>query len=201
MHSVFAFLRWGYAGGHAVACIANFTPVPRPGHRIGLPWPGHWQVLIDSDNGQFGGSGLPRRVVDGHLHGRAPLAGSAGLGRVRPAATRSRVARGGTPVTAAWRDPRLRPVVWASLTLGSAVGVFGFVFGVAAVSAGRIGVAGLRDVAARVHRGVAVLGRRRDCGRWLDGLRPWAVRCCSPHATVCTGWRWPAACPGRSADG
>ena len=35
-----------------------------------------------------------------------------------------------------WRDPRLRPVVVASLTLGSAVGVFGFVFGVAAVSAG-----------------------------------------------------------------
>lgn len=39
-------------------------------------------------------------------------------------------------MTRAWRDPRLRPVVWASLTLGSAVGVFGFVFGVAAVSAG-----------------------------------------------------------------
>ncbi|MEY2446119.1 MAG: hypothetical protein QOE00_2699 [Ilumatobacteraceae bacterium] len=36
----------------------------------------------------------------------------------------------------AWRDPRLRPVFWASITLGSAVGVFGFVFGVAAVSAG-----------------------------------------------------------------
>ena len=57
VHSVFAFLRWGYAGGHAVACIANFTPVPRPGHRVGLPWPGDWQVLVDSDNGQFGGSG------------------------------------------------------------------------------------------------------------------------------------------------
>ncbi len=39
-------------------------------------------------------------------------------------------------MTRAWRDPRLRPVFWASLTLGSAVGVFGFVFGVAAVSAG-----------------------------------------------------------------
>ena len=36
----------------------------------------------------------------------------------------------------AWHDPRLRPVVVASITLGSAVGVFGFVFGVAAVSAG-----------------------------------------------------------------
>ncbi|HSB85859.1 MAG TPA: AzlC family ABC transporter permease [Ilumatobacteraceae bacterium] len=36
----------------------------------------------------------------------------------------------------AWRDPRMRPVVTASLTLGIAVGVFGFVFGVSAVSAG-----------------------------------------------------------------
>jgi 1,4-alpha-glucan branching enzyme len=56
-HSVYAFLRWGYAGGHAVACIANFTPVPRPGYRVGLPWPGEWHVLVDSDSGQFGGSG------------------------------------------------------------------------------------------------------------------------------------------------
>jgi 4-azaleucine resistance transporter AzlC len=39
-------------------------------------------------------------------------------------------------VIGAWRDPRMRPIFWASLTLGSAVGVFGFVFGVAAVSAG-----------------------------------------------------------------
>ncbi|HEY7628631.1 MAG TPA: AzlC family ABC transporter permease, partial [Ilumatobacteraceae bacterium] len=36
----------------------------------------------------------------------------------------------------AWRDPRMRPVVTASLTLGTAVGVFGFVFGVSAISAG-----------------------------------------------------------------
>lgn len=37
---------------------------------------------------------------------------------------------------AAWRDPRLRSVATASITLGVAVGVFGFVFGVGAVSAG-----------------------------------------------------------------
>jgi 4-azaleucine resistance transporter AzlC len=36
----------------------------------------------------------------------------------------------------AWREPRLRPVVNASLTLGTAVGVFGFVFGVSAVTRG-----------------------------------------------------------------
>ncbi len=57
LHSVFAFLRWGHAGGQAVACVANFTPVPRPGYRVGLPWPGEWRVLVDSDSGQFGGSG------------------------------------------------------------------------------------------------------------------------------------------------
>jgi 1,4-alpha-glucan branching enzyme len=57
LHSTFAFLRWGYAGAHAVACVANFTPVPRPGHRVGLPWAGDWQVLLDSDDVRFGGSG------------------------------------------------------------------------------------------------------------------------------------------------
>ncbi|MBK5330522.1 MAG: alpha amylase C-terminal domain-containing protein, partial [Ilumatobacteraceae bacterium] len=57
LHSVYAFLRWGHAGAQAVACVANFTPVPRPGHRVGLPWAGEWRVLVDSDSGQFGGSG------------------------------------------------------------------------------------------------------------------------------------------------
>lgn len=36
----------------------------------------------------------------------------------------------------AWRDPRMRPVITASVTLGVAVGVFAISFGVGAVSAG-----------------------------------------------------------------
>ncbi len=36
----------------------------------------------------------------------------------------------------AWRDPRMRPVITASVTLGIAVGVFAISFGVGAVSAG-----------------------------------------------------------------
>jgi 1,4-alpha-glucan branching enzyme len=56
-HSTYAFLRWANHGLHAVACIANFTPVPRPGHRVGLPWGGEWQVVVDSDHAVFGGSG------------------------------------------------------------------------------------------------------------------------------------------------
>jgi 4-azaleucine resistance transporter AzlC len=39
-------------------------------------------------------------------------------------------------VIGAWRDPRMRPVITASITLGLAVGVFAISFGVGAVSAG-----------------------------------------------------------------
>ena len=57
-HSIFAFLRWAHAGAHAIACVANFTPVPRPGYRVGVPWAGEWVVVLDSDAAQFGGSGF-----------------------------------------------------------------------------------------------------------------------------------------------
>ena len=57
-HSVFGFLRWPTDGNHAVACVANFTPVPRGGHRVGLPWAGTWEIVVDSDDAPFGGSGF-----------------------------------------------------------------------------------------------------------------------------------------------
>ncbi len=56
-HSLYAFTRWGPDGDHAVACIANFTPVPRPGYRVGLPWGGDWHVIIDTDDSAWWGSG------------------------------------------------------------------------------------------------------------------------------------------------
>jgi 1,4-alpha-glucan branching enzyme len=56
-HSVFAFLRRAHDGSQAVACLANFTPVPRGGYRVGLPWPGIWQIVVDTDATRFGGSG------------------------------------------------------------------------------------------------------------------------------------------------
>ncbi len=57
-HSVFAFTRWGHAGASAVVCIANFTPIPRRGYRVGLPWAGEWEVIADTDGPSFGGSGF-----------------------------------------------------------------------------------------------------------------------------------------------
>jgi 1,4-alpha-glucan branching enzyme len=56
-HSVYAFVRWAAGGQHAVVCLANFTPVPRPGYRVGLPWLGEWTVVVDTDAAWCGGSG------------------------------------------------------------------------------------------------------------------------------------------------
>jgi 1,4-alpha-glucan branching enzyme len=63
--SMFSFLRWGYAGGTAVACVANFTPVPRPGHLVGVPWAGEWELLVDTDSPAWGGSGFTGYSLDG----------------------------------------------------------------------------------------------------------------------------------------
>ena len=54
--SVFAWLRHDGQGGNALV-VVNFTPVPRPGYRIGLPSAAHWRVVLDTDSREFGGSG------------------------------------------------------------------------------------------------------------------------------------------------
>ena len=55
--SVFAWLRFGGDGAPPVAAIANFTPVPRDGYRIGLPLPGRWREILNTDAAAYGGSG------------------------------------------------------------------------------------------------------------------------------------------------
>jgi len=62
-NSIFAFLR--RAAGHPpVLVVANFTPVPRDGYRVGVPQPGAWAPILESDSANFAGSG----VVNGILH-------------------------------------------------------------------------------------------------------------------------------------
>ena len=56
-HSIYAFIRWANDGRSAVVCIANWTPVPRPGYRVGVPWGGEWSVLLDTDREAYWGSG------------------------------------------------------------------------------------------------------------------------------------------------
>ena len=55
-HSVFAWLRTGGDGAAPVAAVANFTPVPRDRYRIGLPRPGRWREILNTDSALYGGS-------------------------------------------------------------------------------------------------------------------------------------------------
>jgi 1,4-alpha-glucan branching enzyme len=53
--SVASLLRLG--GGDVVLAVCNFTPVPRPGYRVGVPRPGRWAEVLNTDSESYGGSG------------------------------------------------------------------------------------------------------------------------------------------------
>jgi 1,4-alpha-glucan branching enzyme len=55
-NSLLAWLR--RAGEEAVVVVANCTPVPRPGYRIGVPGPGRWREVLNTDSRFYGGSDL-----------------------------------------------------------------------------------------------------------------------------------------------
>src|SRR5271157_2378684 len=54
--SVLAFLRRGAANDPPVAVVCIFTPEPRMGYRLGLPYQGFWREALNSDAGPYGGS-------------------------------------------------------------------------------------------------------------------------------------------------
>jgi len=59
--SVLSFIRRARDGADFVIVVCNFTPVPRHGYRIGVPAPGPYRELLNSDAGVYGGSGLGNR--------------------------------------------------------------------------------------------------------------------------------------------
>jgi len=52
-----SFLRFGLNGQSPLAVVCNFSPVFRGGYRIGVPLPGTWEVILNSDDPRFGGTG------------------------------------------------------------------------------------------------------------------------------------------------
>ncbi len=55
--NVFAFKRTGSDGSHLV-CVVNFSAIPYEGFRLGLPLPGRWREVINTDADRYGGSGV-----------------------------------------------------------------------------------------------------------------------------------------------
>jgi len=56
--SVLSFVRQDTDGKHQVAVILNLTPVPRFAYRVGLPRPGKWREIVNSDGLTYGGSNV-----------------------------------------------------------------------------------------------------------------------------------------------
>ncbi|MGI9485628.1 MAG: 1,4-alpha-glucan branching protein GlgB [Geminicoccaceae bacterium] len=57
-NSVLAWLRKGEAGAPPVMVICNFTPTPQKTYRLGLPAPGKWREILNSNAEVYGGSGM-----------------------------------------------------------------------------------------------------------------------------------------------
>jgi len=55
--SVFVHLRRGAAPGAAALVVLNATPVTRHPYRVGVPCPGRWREVLNSDAAEYGGSG------------------------------------------------------------------------------------------------------------------------------------------------
>jgi len=55
-NNVVAFLRWD--DGNPIAVLMNFSGVPHNGYRIGLPFAGEWEEILNTDAAEYGGSGV-----------------------------------------------------------------------------------------------------------------------------------------------
>jgi 1,4-alpha-glucan branching enzyme len=55
---VLSLLRLGAEGDPPVLVVLNFTTVARPGYRVGVPRPGRWSELLNSDARAYDGGGL-----------------------------------------------------------------------------------------------------------------------------------------------
>ena len=56
LENVPGLVRFGGEGARPIAVVANFTPVPRFGYRIGLPLGGRWREILNTDAAVYGGS-------------------------------------------------------------------------------------------------------------------------------------------------
>jgi 1,4-alpha-glucan branching enzyme len=55
--NAFSWLRFG-DDGSVIACIANFASIPHEGYRLGLPFAGEWDEIINTDADVYFGSGV-----------------------------------------------------------------------------------------------------------------------------------------------
>lgn len=56
-NSTLSFLRKGSEQTDTIAAVGNYTPVLREGYRVGVPYPGFWKEILNTDAKDYGGLG------------------------------------------------------------------------------------------------------------------------------------------------
>jgi len=56
--NVIAFVRFDAQGHPGLVCVANFSPIVYRDFRLGLPLPGRWSEVVNTDSAHYGGSGV-----------------------------------------------------------------------------------------------------------------------------------------------
>ncbi|MGV6943533.1 1,4-alpha-glucan branching protein GlgB [Sphingobacterium kyonggiense] len=57
-NSVFAYCRRGHDMENDLVVVLNLTPIVRRNFRLGVPHPGEWELLLNSDDQTYNGSGI-----------------------------------------------------------------------------------------------------------------------------------------------
>ena len=60
--SVFSFLRYNKAKDEHVVVVSNMTPACQQSYRIGVPSKGAYEVIVNTDDTEFGGSGFAKNT-------------------------------------------------------------------------------------------------------------------------------------------
>ncbi len=72
--STLSLIRKGKSTATVILVVCNFTPVPRPNYRVGVPRGGFWQEVLNSDAQEYGGSNMGNiggaEAAPVPLHGR-----------------------------------------------------------------------------------------------------------------------------------
>ncbi|MDD5509946.1 MAG: 1,4-alpha-glucan branching protein GlgB [Dehalococcoidales bacterium] len=74
LQSVISFVRKGKSTDDILLVVGNFTPVTYQDYQVGVPRGGFWKELLNSDSGEYGGSGQDNpeslRAHRSSVHGR-----------------------------------------------------------------------------------------------------------------------------------
>jgi 1,4-alpha-glucan branching enzyme len=56
--STMSYIRKGKTSDDIILVVLNFTPVPRDNYRVGVPGPGFWKEVMNTDSGNYGGTNI-----------------------------------------------------------------------------------------------------------------------------------------------